>query len=203
MLLYCAIGYLGPNSHLGKTSQGAVSSFNRFKCQSHWECTTPRADSPSARPLYNWNRYYDPRMGRYITSDPIGLKGGFNTLFLYVQQPLRCIDPTGEASCFFFETGGSRWPAWRNFGSGYPSSIRHNTDATRVAETTLLVRTILTSGQFPEAAGYGLGKVEVTGETCRPCQARTIRGGQTSNRIRVRFPLGQVRIPIPCARKVA
>jgi RHS repeat-associated protein len=44
---------------------------------------------------YNWNRYYDPNIGRYITADPIGLEGGIN-LFVYAEaSPLNWVDPQG------------------------------------------------------------------------------------------------------------
>lgn len=44
---------------------------------------------------HNYFRDYDPMVGRYIQSDPLGLRGGLNT-FAYVNgNPLRFIDPFG------------------------------------------------------------------------------------------------------------
>ena len=46
--------------------------------------------------FYNYFRFYDPKTGRYVTSDPIGLDGGMNTYGYVGSSPLHFIDPTGE-----------------------------------------------------------------------------------------------------------
>src|SRR3954452_6121786 len=65
---------------------------------------------------YNYFRDYDPRLGRYFQSDPIGLGGGSNS-FLYVKgSPLSLIDRLG------LEPGSSEQ-------RGYPPLQRIHPDA--------------------------------------------------------------------------
>ena len=45
---------------------------------------------------YNRYRYYDPRVGRFISKDPIGYAGGLN-LFVYAPNPVGWVDPLGLA----------------------------------------------------------------------------------------------------------
>jgi RHS repeat-associated protein len=46
----------------------------------------------------NYNRDYDPQVGRYVESDPIGLDGGSMSTYTYVNDdPLDYIDPEGLA----------------------------------------------------------------------------------------------------------
>jgi RHS repeat-associated protein len=60
---------------------------------------------------YNYFRYYDPQLGRYITSDPIGLDGGLNTYGYVFGNPVKHVDPRGLVSSW-----SERFAAWRQVG---------------------------------------------------------------------------------------
>lgn len=47
---------------------------------------------------YNFRRYYDPEIGRYVTQDPIGLEGGVNVYSYANGNPILYIDPRGEVA---------------------------------------------------------------------------------------------------------
>lgn len=47
---------------------------------------------------YNLYRFYDPDIGKFISGDPISLRGGIN-LYAYAPNPLSWIDPLGLKPC--------------------------------------------------------------------------------------------------------
>jgi RHS repeat-associated protein len=71
---------------------------------------------------YNYFRDYDPTVGRYIESDPIGLDGGLNTYAYATDNPLLAIDPKGLAIwiCSRSAKGmpGNHTYIWDDRGSG-------------------------------------------------------------------------------------
>ncbi|MCA8101414.1 ParB N-terminal domain-containing protein [Burkholderia contaminans] len=47
---------------------------------------------------YNRYRYYDPQNGRFVSKDPIRLKGGIN-VYQYAPNPVQWVDPLGLSTC--------------------------------------------------------------------------------------------------------
>ncbi len=82
-----------PQNVTGTASQITAASFsinNRFPGQ--------LADAESGK-YYNYFRDYDAGIGRYTTSDRVGLKAGLSTYGYVWQQPTRKIDPFGLYGC--------------------------------------------------------------------------------------------------------
>ena len=50
---------------------------------------------PETNNVYNFNRDYQSRTGRYIQSDPIGLTSGVNTYSYVTNEPITGVDPLG------------------------------------------------------------------------------------------------------------
>ncbi len=64
--------------------------------RTHWRNRRSVRRSASGRSVYNYNRDYDPAVGRYVESDPIGLNGGSYSTYSYANgNPLGNIDFDG------------------------------------------------------------------------------------------------------------
>jgi RHS repeat-associated protein len=70
---------------------------------------------------YNYYRYYDPKMGRYLTPDPIELDGGSN-LYVYVENTptnqidllgLKCVKQCMLVTAYCATGPGADWPYYK------------------------------------------------------------------------------------------
>ncbi|WP_248595858.1 RHS repeat-associated core domain-containing protein [Budvicia aquatica] len=80
--------------------------------------------------FYKLNRYYDPRLGRYLTADPIKLIGGLNP-YIYVDgNPVRLIDPLGLKGMPGYD--------WKPTGDRNPEpEVKRSTTGSDIDEKTI------------------------------------------------------------------
>jgi RHS repeat-associated protein len=71
---------------------------------------------------YNWHRDYDPKAGRYVQSDPIGLAGGLNTYSYVYGNPTGLVDRDGKIPGLAGAAAGAAF----NFGLQFGSNLIGN-----------------------------------------------------------------------------
>jgi RHS repeat-associated protein len=84
-------------------STGSYAAVNPFRFSTKW------LDGESGLYYYGY-RYYSPRLGRWVSRDPIGEEGGLNLYAFLANGPFDSIDPDGRQGV---STGGKSTPACR------------------------------------------------------------------------------------------
>lgn len=114
-------------------------------------------EDPETGYWYNWRRYYDASIGRYLQSDPIGLEGGTNGYAYSNNAPSFVVDPSGEAGTIVgFEFQGT----FLNFRVDAGGLIVSGTNSNG---TTGAIRVIGSAGASMESMGLSFGRGPVMG----------------------------------------
>ena len=74
---------------------------------------------------YNDHRYYDPRTGRYLSPDPLGLHAAANGYAYVDSNPLKYVDPEGLVLFAFDGTGNTEDGKWLEENGGTRSNVSY------------------------------------------------------------------------------
>jgi RHS repeat-associated protein len=85
-------------------------------CRAQWKGALAFAEET---PLYYMRaRWYDPRTGRFLSEDPIGLAGGVNPSVYGADDPVNGRDPTGT-----YDLGYDLWVIYVAYSDGRPEPV--------------------------------------------------------------------------------
>jgi RHS repeat-associated protein len=132
---------------------------------------------------HNGFRHYEPSLGRYIQSDPIGLAGGINTYAYVSGNPVKFFDPLGLDKCTCPSPssideqvrGTMRKGPYTVEQAARETTWRVNNASNREMVTDLqitLIGTLLTRGRYNRGAGAagaaGVGYTILTRDAMNP-----------------------------------
>ena len=114
---------------------------------------------------YMQARYYDPRLGRFLSNDPVGFSEGgpayFNRYMYVANDPINMTDPTGEFGVFGAAVGAAIGGAV-SYGAQVYKDVKGGASLREAATSTAALKAGATGALTGALVGSGAGLVTST-----------------------------------------